>query len=133
MRFFQKTKDGGPESPVDAYFLIEIKSLFSIALLKFNEGGREAFHTHAFNAFTWFISGDMFEEQKDGTIKKYHRSILPKITKRSNNHRVIAKENSWAFTIRGPWVDVWTEDTDEKTTFLTHGRKVVYERKKRQI
>jgi len=47
MRLFQKAKDGGPESPVDGYFLIEIKSLFSIALLKFNNGGRENYHTHA--------------------------------------------------------------------------------------
>jgi hypothetical protein len=33
MNFLNKTKDGGPESTVWAYWLIEIKSLFSVALL----------------------------------------------------------------------------------------------------
>jgi DNA modification methylase len=45
LKFLTKTKDGGPESPVDAYFLFEIKSLCSVALLKFNRGCREAHHT----------------------------------------------------------------------------------------
>lgn len=57
--FLVKKKDGGPESPVDAYFLVELKGLFSIALLKFNKGCREAFHSHAFDAWTWFLSGDL--------------------------------------------------------------------------
>ena len=55
MKLFSKCKDGGKESPVDGYFLIECKGLFSVALLKFNKGGREAYHTHAFDAYTWFL------------------------------------------------------------------------------
>ena len=125
MRFFSKAKDGGPESPVDAYFLFEIKSLASIAILKFNKGARESFHTHAFSALTWFISGDMTEERIDGTATKYSRSIFPKITKKLNNHRVIAHKTSWCFTIRGPWEKTWTEYRDGVTTTLTHGR-VIY-------
>lgn len=80
--FLSKCKDGGPESPVDAYFLIEIKSFFSIALLKFNKGGRENYHTHAFNALTWFLSGNLMEEDFSGDIYHYKRSFLPKITPR---------------------------------------------------
>jgi hypothetical protein len=105
--------------------LFEIKSFASIALLRFNTGSRETFHTHAFNAFTWFICGDLVEERIDGTFTKYARSIIPKITRRSNNHRVIAHAPSWCFTIRGPWKSTWTEDTDKEKTTLTHGRKVV--------
>lgn len=127
MKFFTKVKDGGPESPVDAYFLFEIKSLMSVAILKFNKGSREAFHTHAFNALTWYIKGDLVEEDINGEFHIYERGILPKVTKRSKNHRVIALADSWCFTIRGPWSKTWTEDTDEKTTVLTHGRKVVSE------
>jgi hypothetical protein len=51
MKFLSKCKDGGPESPVTAYVLVEIKSLFSVMLLHFS-GTREAFHSHAFNALT---------------------------------------------------------------------------------
>lgn len=130
MKFFKKVKDGGPESPVDAYFLFEIKSLMSVAILKFNKGSREAFHTHAFHALTWFIKGDLVEEDINGEFHIYERGILPKVTRRSKNHRVIALADSWCFTIRGPWSKTWTEDTDEKTTVLTHGRKVVSEKLK---
>lgn len=126
MRFFSKTKDGGPESPVDAFFLFEIKPICSIALLRFNTGSREAFHTHAFNALTWFLFGDMIEERIDGTTKSYKRSLIPKITRRDNNHRVLANRTSWCLTIRGPWKNTWTEDTEKATTILTHGRKIVY-------
>lgn len=125
MKLFKKSKDGGPESPVDGFFLIEIKSLFSVVLLRFNEGGREAFHSHAFNALTWFIVGDMEEEDIDGTFRTYRRSLIPKYTPRSKNHRVWANRTSWAISIRGPWADTWTEDTETHHTVLTHGRKVV--------
>ena len=130
MRILSKSKDGGPDSPVDGFFLIELKSLFSVVLLRFNEGGREAFHTHAFNALTWFIAGDMTEEDIDGSFRKYQRSLIPKFTPRNKNHRVWANRNSWAISIRGPWASTWTEDDTEYHTVLTHGRKIV-ERTKR--
>jgi hypothetical protein len=125
MRILSLSKDGGPDSPVDGFFLIEIKSLFSIVLLRFNEGGREAFHTHAFNALTWFLAGDMEEEDIDGYFHFYQRSLIPKYTPRSKNHRVWANRTSWCLSIRGPWNSTWTEDTDTHHTVLTHGRKVV--------
>jgi hypothetical protein len=123
MAIFKKAPDGGPQSPVKAYFLCEFKGLFSIALLNFAQGGREAFHTHAFNAITWFLCGDLEEEQIDGTRKKYRRSLIPKLTKRDNNHRVRAAKSSWCFTIRGPWKAEWTEDDVEAgvTTIFGHG------------
>lgn len=125
MRFLQKCKDGGPNSPVDAYFLIELKSLFSVALLKFSKGGREAYHTHAFNAFTWFLYGDLIEESFDGTSKKYTIGLKPKYTPKEKNHRVYANKTSWCFTVRGPWCKTWTEDFDGVRTTFTHKRKIV--------
>ena len=126
MRILEKVKDGGPESPVDAYFLIESKRFGSIALLKFNKGRREAYHTHAFNAWTWFLGGCMWEQTfQYGNVTSYRRALKPKVTKRKDNHRVIALEDSWAFTIRGPWADTWTEDTATKHTVFTHGRKEI--------
>lgn len=126
-QFFSKAKDGGPNSPVDGYFLFEIKGLCSVALLKFNKGTREQFHTHAFNALTWFISGNLVEEKVNGDLYLYKRSIFPKITLKSNNHRVIALKDSWCLTIRGSWDNMWTEYDKKtgKTTYLTHGRKEI--------
>lgn len=109
MKFFKKVKDGGSESPVDAYFLVEIKGWFSIALLKFNKGGRENFHTHAFNALTWFIRGDLVEQDVHGGLYTYRRTLFPKVTKRDKNHRVRAYEDSWCLTLRGSWCRFWTE------------------------
>lgn len=127
MRILQKTKDGGKESTVDAYFLIELKGLFSIALLKFNKGSRNNFHNHAFNAWTWFLKGDMIEHDISGEEKVYKRSMLPKITKRDNFHKVVANETSWCLTFRGKWNEPWKEYNPRtcETITLTHGRKVI--------
>lgn len=124
---FSKVKDGGPESPVDAYFLIEIKSLFSIAVLKFNKGGREAYHTHAFNAFTWFLKGELEEQDVHGDRFQYRHGLLPKVTKREKNHRVLAKQDSWCLTFRGPWAKQWTEykEAEDQTITMTSGRVVI--------
>lgn len=127
MKIFKKMKDGGPESPVDGFFLIEIKSLFSIALLRFADGRREAYHSHAFNAFTWFLMGTMVEESANGSLYLYRRSIIPKLTRREKMHRVRSFGVSWCLTIRGPWCKTWQELDDSKqwVTTLTHGRKVL--------
>ena len=123
MKFLSWAKDGGPSSPVEGFFLIEIKPIFSVVLLKFNKGGREDYHTHAFNALTWFISGDLYEEDFNGPTKKYKKSFIPKVTLRSKNHRVRATKTSWCLSIRGPWVDTWTEHRQGNCVTLTHGRK----------
>jgi hypothetical protein len=125
MRCIEAAPDGGIKSPVTAYFLIEVKSLFSVALLRFEEGGREAFHTHAFNAATWFLFGSLCEERFQGGRTKYRRGIMPKITLRGNNHRVKANKTSWCLTVRGPWCDTWTEDHAGITTTFRSGRIVV--------
>jgi quercetin dioxygenase-like cupin family protein len=126
-QLLSKAKDGGPKSPVDGYFIFEIKNLCSIALLKFNKGCREEYHTHAFNALTWFLSGDMIEQEVSGKTYKYKKSLIPKITSRSKNHRVLASKDSWCLTLRGPWQTTWTETSQDLSTVttLTHGRKIV--------
>jgi hypothetical protein len=122
-RFFYKKFDGGIDSGVTGYFLIEWKKVFSIGLLHFKEGSREASHSHAFNALTWFLSGSLTEQQLGGTEKEFSPSFRPKFTPRSCFHKVIAHKPVWALTFRGPWKDVWQECRDGQTINLTHGRK----------
>lgn len=129
MKFFSWAKDGGPQSTVEAFFICEIKNFFSIAVLKFNPGTRPAFHSHAFNALTWFLSGALVEQdvsQREATYF-YRRSVVPKVTLRSKCHRVLAAETSWCLTVRGPWSKTWKEQDIEKgtSTTLGHGRRVV--------
>lgn len=128
MRFLEKAKDGGPNSPVDAFILFEIKSFMTIALLKFNKGARDNYHSHAFNALTWFIKGNLWEKFLSQPDYRYRRGLMPKITRRLDVHRVMALSDSWCFTIRGPWNDTWYEiSADRKhVTILQEGREIVH-------
>jgi predicted metal-dependent enzyme (double-stranded beta helix superfamily) len=126
MKIVKSAPDGGKDSGVTAYFLIEWKKGFSIALLKFKKGSREAFHSHAFNALTWWLKGEatetLYPSKKQITWKP---SFKPKFTPRDNTHKISARKTTWALTLRGPWVDKWVEVKGKQKITLTHGRKVV--------
>ncbi len=130
MRFFSKAADGGKDSGVTGYFLVEIKPLFSIVLLHFKKGTRDAYHAHAFNALTLWLRGCVREnvleskpqEMVTGTIFKAWQW---KYTPRTCMHMVEALEPTWALSFRGPWVDQWQEFKDGKLVTLTHGRKEI--------
>lgn len=127
-RIFYKKYDGGKESGVTGYFLIEFKPLFSIGLLRFKEGSRENSHSHAFNACTWWLKGHVTEIlHPSGEAKDFKPSFIPKITKKNCFHRVFAHQTTWALTFRGPWDKTWKEykpNSNEEIT-LTHGRKQI--------
>ena len=128
-RIFYKKFDGGKESGVTGYFLIEWKKVFSIGLLHFKKGSRENYHSHAFNAITWFLSGSVTEEKLDGEKKDFGPSLKPKFTPKTNCHKVISHNDTWALTFRGPWDDIWYEyDKYGNKIELTHGRRVINER-----
>lgn len=124
MRIFSKAPDGGATSGVTGYFLVEIKSLFSIVLLHFSAGSREAFHEHAFNAWTLWLSGSVEEHHTDGRVLSFTAGNL-KFTSRSCFHKIIGITEAWAISVRGPWTDYWRERRKGKDVTLTHGRKIV--------
>lgn len=127
MKFFSKAKDGGPKSTVTGYWLIEVKWLFSIVLLRFDDGSRDEYHSHAFNSLNWVLRGGVVEQNLNGQFNFYLPSLLPVLTRRYTFHRVISSGTTWVLSIRGPWSKTWMEfnpKTEEYTT-LTHGRKVV--------
>jgi len=126
-RIFFKKYDGGKESGVTGYMLLEWKTVFSIGLLHFNEGSREAFHSHAFNAVTWWLKGSVTEvHHLSGETKDFSASFKPKYTNRDCFHKVVAHTSTWALTIRGPWKDEWYEHRPvEGHVVLTHGRKKI--------
>jgi len=127
MKFFTKRKDGGDESTVTGYWLIESKRLFSICLLKFEGKSREAYHTHAFNCFSWVVKGKLFEQFLNGSGRIHQASFKPFITRRTDFHKVSSDGTSWVLTFRGPWVEWWKEFRQREGCFvtLTHGRKEV--------
>lgn len=130
MKLFARMKDGGPESRVWGYWLIESKRFFSIVLLHFKDGSREAYHSHAFNAISWVLSGQLTEWPFGrGSIgyNLYEPSLKPVWTPRHMMHRVVSLGDTWVISFRGPWANTWREyipETKEILT-LTHGRKVI--------
>lgn len=128
MKLFHKSYDGGKNSGVTGYWLIECKWLFSIVLLNFSPGSREAYHSHAFNALTWWLKGDVVEEILEGefeipTRKVWKPGFKPKFTPRDCFHKIIAGKNgAWALSFRGPWWATWSENKNGETYTLTHGR-----------
>lgn len=127
IRLFYKKFDGGKESGVVGYFLVEWKPVCSIGLLSFSEGSRENYHSHSFNAITWWLTGKVEEETYKGDTKVFSPSIKPKITKRDKVHRVKGIKKTWALTFRGPWSkDGWYEVTpDGQKIYMNHGRKII--------
>ncbi len=127
VKILHHAKDGGPESCVDGYWLIEVKRLFSIAVLRFGDGSRDSYHNPAFDSVSWVLRGKLREEHLDMSVSEYQASILPVVTLRSTFHRVVSIGTSWVLTFRGPWSKTWEEFnpiTAQHTT-LASGRKVV--------
>jgi hypothetical protein len=127
LKFLRKDKDGGPKSTVTGYWLTELKRLFSVVLLKFENGSREEYHSHAFTSLNWVLSGRVVEQHVQGIEQVHGPSVWPVITHRHTYHRVVSEGTTWVFSLRGPWAKTWLE-FDPKTkreTTLTHGRKEV--------
>lgn len=127
MKILWNDKDGGPDSK-GWLWGFEWKSGFSVLLVRFRKGSRDAYHSHAFHALSWLLWGRLMEEVY-GMGAKYHTvEPVPILTLRSTLHKVTClTNNSWAVTFRGPWRDTWKEyiPKDNRHLTLTHGRKEV--------
>lgn len=127
MKFFSRSKDGGPQSTVHAFWLCEIKSLFSIALLRFSDGSRDAYHSHAFDSISW-VCGRLREHHLGtGRVDHHKTSLWPVMTLRETMHKVVSQGTTWVFTLRGPWAKTWLEFDPKSGLMVTlkHGREVV--------
>lgn len=132
MKFLSVAKDGGPESRVTGYWLIELKWLFSIVLLRFDNGSREMFHSHAFNSVSWILNreGELHEchlresRRRGGSFITYFRSWRPIWTYRTTFHQVYSIGTTWVLSFRGPWHRAWREyhPLRHEYTTLTNGR-----------
>lgn len=134
MKILWGHKDGGPNSEVTCYG-IEIKSLFSILLLRFTPRTREDYHSHAFNCYSWVLSGGLYEE----IAYDPHRFVTLVMNARTTHHPGrgfwIMREcmhrvrslypTTWVLTLRGPWRATWLDGNPAEPDTLTHGREKV--------
>lgn len=127
MKLWHKAKDGGPESTVTGYWLVELKSLFSVALLRLDNGSRSSYHSHAFNSLSWVLKGRLREQPLWSEDLIHSPSVLPIVTRRDTYHRVFSEGTTWVLTFRGRWAKTWEEYdpfTGEIVT-LGNGRRIV--------
>jgi len=107
-------KDGGPDSNVDGV-MFEIKRLFSIGILRFKDGSREAWHSHAFNCWSVVLKGRLLEMFFDPSLSYNEFKTGDFIyTKREDLHKVASVGTSYVLTVRGPWKKTWV-DVEEVT------------------
>jgi quercetin dioxygenase-like cupin family protein len=113
------------------FWLVEIKPLFSVALLCFENGSREAYHEHAFNSWSLVLKGELeedvaFFDRGAGFTRLYGTGCFVH-TPRECCHKVKSVGRTWVLTFRGPWADRWREWLPKERRYqtLTHGRKVV--------
>jgi hypothetical protein len=142
MKLFKLVKDGGAESTVWAYVACEFKRLFSVMLLRFDPGSRDAYHSHAFDCVSWVLKGQLVEVhypepgfEIDGfpampRVDIHTPSLRPIVTRRETYHKVVSVGTTWVLTFRGPWSRTWKEARPTDTgayaeVVLTHGRKEI--------
>jgi hypothetical protein len=119
MRFFYLGKDGGERSTVWGYWLVEIKWLFSIVLLRFEDGSRDAYHEHAFNGVSWVLSGRLVEYVLGSHAVTYTPSLWPIFTPRERFHQVCSRGRTWVLQFRGPWRSTWREYLPNEKRYVT--------------
>lgn len=123
MKFLFKAKDGGADSTVTGYWLVENKAWFSIVLLKFEGESREAYHSHAFNCVNWLLKGSLIEQIWKGGVNWYWPSFKPFWIYRQVCHKVSSNGTSWVLSFRGPWTKEWFEFSNGEGYGLTSGRQ----------
>lgn len=132
IKWHWESKDGGVESHVWAYGL-EIKWLFSVLALRFEDGSRDAYHSHAFDCVSWVLRGELREHALEDprpwmrmAMNHYRPSWSPVVTRRSTLHKVNSVGRTWVLTFRGSWADTWREWAAKGgAQTLTHGRREI--------
>lgn len=127
MKLFTYGKDGGKDSPVSGYWLVEAKRVCSLVLLHFDNGTRDAYHDHAFTSVSWLLAGVLVERHRSGQVTTYRPSLRPIVTRRRTFHQVESIGRSWVLSFRGPWASQWHEfrPAENRSVTLTSGRQEV--------
>jgi hypothetical protein len=130
MKFLTITKDGGEESTVLGLHADRgQKPIQRDPAAVFEDGSRDAYHSHAFNCISWVLRGRLEEERIgwDAPGKYVHEAgAKPVLTARTHLHKVVSVGRTWVLTFRGPWAKTWTEVLPGGIgVTLANGREVV--------
>jgi hypothetical protein len=124
VKVLHRGNDGGRDSTVWGFWLIEAKRLFSVVLLRFAPGTRDAHHSHAFNCISWVLRGKLVERHLNGTTQIHRPSWKPVMTYRDTFHQVESVGVTWVFSLRGPWAKTWQEHTKTEGVYTLQSGRV---------
>lgn len=131
--WFKKKRVELGDGHIIAYTLFESKKHFGIIIYHWKTIRQNRFHSHAFPAYAFLLSGSYTEEViQDGVIvqrevnNRFKRRYIP----RNYIHRILkAKPQTWTIVFTGKWQPFWYEyfDSTKKWVKYTWGRKKVKE------
>lgn len=129
--FFKRKRVELGDGFIIAYTIFEHKYLFSIIVYNWKTVKQNRFHSHAFPAMAFLLSGKYEQEvYKNGEIKVdyVNQWLKPRYLPRNYTHRIMkAEPNTWTIVFTGPWMNYWYEYFDDTKTWVkyTWGRKVI--------
>lgn len=130
-QFFKKKRVELGEGYINAYVLFEWKPVFSIIVYNWLTIKQNRFHSHAFPAYAFLLSGKYEEEVIiNGNISKntVNQWMKPRYIPRNYIHRILkADPNTWTIIFIGNWHKWWYEYFDDTKTWVkyTWGRRFV--------
>jgi hypothetical protein len=129
--FFKKKRVELGEGHVMAYTVFEWKPLFSIIVYNWLTIKQNRFHSHAFPAVAFLLSGK-YEEEVKVNGKTYSKTVnqwlKPRYIPRNYVHRVLKSDpNTWTIIFVGPWHKWWYEYFEDTGIWCKYlwGRKMV--------
>jgi hypothetical protein len=129
--FLKKKRVELGDGHIIAYTIFESKYLFSIIIYHWKTIKQNRFHSHAFPALAFLLSGSYDEEVVvAGKIsRRTVSSILkPRFLPRNYTHRILqARPKTWTIVFTGRWIKHWYEYFDDSKQWVkyTWGRKVI--------
>lgn len=128
---FRKKRVELGDGHIIAYTIFELKWLFSIIIYNWKTIKQNRFHSHAFPAYAFLLSGEYEEEViRNGVMSKrtVNQWMRPRWLPRNYTHRILtAKPGTWTIVFVGPWRKTWYEWFEEENVWVKYawGRQVV--------
>jgi len=129
--FLRKKRVELGEGHIIQYTLFEWKKLFSIIIYHWKTIKQNRFHSHAFPAYAFLLSGKYIEEViENGKVvqKTVNQRFKPRFIPKKYIHRILrAEPRTWTIVFVGRWMDYWFEYFDNKKIWVKYswGRKKI--------
>lgn len=133
---FKKKRVELGDGHITAYTLFEHKYLFSIIIYNWKTIRQNRFHSHAFAAIAFLLSGKYEQEvYKNGkiSIQIVDQWLKPRYLPRNYTHKILkADPSTYTIVFTGPWMKYWYEWFQDTNTWVKYGwgRKVISKSKK---